>query len=303
MRGFSFSWRRALGVSAAQGRLSRAIGIPLSKSGRQRKIGRLAAGSIASLFVEASAAAITASARSAPRKDRASPSPTHLGAADTFGIIMVMVVVFFLSVAITGSATMPWVLAIGAGVAARVYATRTSRQASPALPSLTPTAGTLSLREQDVTIITRGGQAETASEAFLASNSSSMPRRLAALSDEKAHPVDRHFLLMGIVQDAYRARKSDPAARARCEEIGRLHVAELPTLIPFLRKEFGMVPSIPTYQLLATCLAESGNTDDAVAVCREAIRLGIGDGTQSGFEGRIARIIKRAGHEPARGTT
>ena len=38
--GLSFSWRRALGVSQAQARLSRKIGIPLSRSGRQRKIGR-----------------------------------------------------------------------------------------------------------------------------------------------------------------------------------------------------------------------------------------------------------------------
>ena len=40
--GLSFSWKRALGVSAAKGRISRATGIPLTKSGRQRKIGRLA---------------------------------------------------------------------------------------------------------------------------------------------------------------------------------------------------------------------------------------------------------------------
>jgi len=39
--GLSFSWRRALGVSQAQARLSRKIGIPLSRSGRQRKAGRM----------------------------------------------------------------------------------------------------------------------------------------------------------------------------------------------------------------------------------------------------------------------
>lgn len=38
--GLSFSWRRALGVSQAQARLSRQIGIPLSRSGRQRLVGR-----------------------------------------------------------------------------------------------------------------------------------------------------------------------------------------------------------------------------------------------------------------------
>ena len=38
--GFSFSWKRALGISAAKAKLSRQIGIPLSRSGRQRKAGR-----------------------------------------------------------------------------------------------------------------------------------------------------------------------------------------------------------------------------------------------------------------------
>jgi hypothetical protein len=39
-----FSWKRALGISAAKSRLSRRIGIPLTKSGRQRKLGRVVSG-------------------------------------------------------------------------------------------------------------------------------------------------------------------------------------------------------------------------------------------------------------------
>jgi hypothetical protein len=34
-----FSWKRLLGISQAQARLSRKIGIPLTRSGRQRKFG------------------------------------------------------------------------------------------------------------------------------------------------------------------------------------------------------------------------------------------------------------------------
>jgi hypothetical protein len=37
--GLSFSWRRAVGLSAANGRLSRPLGIPLTRYGRQRKMG------------------------------------------------------------------------------------------------------------------------------------------------------------------------------------------------------------------------------------------------------------------------
>jgi hypothetical protein len=35
-----FSWRRLLGISAMKARISRAIGVPLTRSGRQRKLGR-----------------------------------------------------------------------------------------------------------------------------------------------------------------------------------------------------------------------------------------------------------------------
>ncbi|MCX6346019.1 MAG: hypothetical protein NT018_13265 [Armatimonadetes bacterium] len=37
-----FSWKRLLGISAAKSRLSRQIGIPLTRSGRQRKFGAAA---------------------------------------------------------------------------------------------------------------------------------------------------------------------------------------------------------------------------------------------------------------------
>lgn len=48
--GFSFSWRRALGVSAAKGKLSRMIGVPLTRSGRQRKMGSAAGCCLPLLF-------------------------------------------------------------------------------------------------------------------------------------------------------------------------------------------------------------------------------------------------------------
>jgi len=38
--GFSWSWRRATGVSSLKNKISRKTGIPLSRSGRQRKVGR-----------------------------------------------------------------------------------------------------------------------------------------------------------------------------------------------------------------------------------------------------------------------
>ena len=39
-----FSWKRFLGISAAKSRISRTIGIPLTRGGRERKIGRMITG-------------------------------------------------------------------------------------------------------------------------------------------------------------------------------------------------------------------------------------------------------------------
>lgn len=36
-----FSWKRFFGISAAKSKISQSIGIPLTKSGRQRKIGKM----------------------------------------------------------------------------------------------------------------------------------------------------------------------------------------------------------------------------------------------------------------------
>jgi len=44
MKKGGFSWKRFLGISSAKAKLSRQIGIPLTKSGRQRKIGKAITG-------------------------------------------------------------------------------------------------------------------------------------------------------------------------------------------------------------------------------------------------------------------
>lgn len=81
--GFSFSWKRATGLSAMKSKISRATGVPLTKSGRQRKLGK-AAGCLLPLFclVCLIACAITVSAQSV-REGKAITNWTPIGwAAD-----------------------------------------------------------------------------------------------------------------------------------------------------------------------------------------------------------------------------
>ena len=39
--GLSFSWKRALGITSAKRKIAQATGIPTTKAGRQRKVGKL----------------------------------------------------------------------------------------------------------------------------------------------------------------------------------------------------------------------------------------------------------------------
>lgn len=46
-----FSWKRATGITRAKRKVSRATGIPLTKSGRQRKVGKMATGGCISVVL------------------------------------------------------------------------------------------------------------------------------------------------------------------------------------------------------------------------------------------------------------
>ncbi|WP_165831585.1 hypothetical protein [Legionella qingyii] len=48
-----FSWKRLIGISALKAKISRKIGIPLTQSGRERKLGALIIKQLRSFFLEA----------------------------------------------------------------------------------------------------------------------------------------------------------------------------------------------------------------------------------------------------------
>lgn len=116
---------------------------------------------------------------------------------------------------------------------------------------------------------------------------------------KQTHPVDRHYLLLDIVEETYRQRHATDDMRDTCERIAWQHLAEFPKLADALRAEFkvcggrGELPLVPTFQHLATVLTEKGDYDKAIAVCKKALSFGLSNGTRGGFEGRIDRIRQK----------
>jgi hypothetical protein len=140
--------------------------------------------------------------------------------------------------------------------------------------------------------VLREGRSVEADAAFMAWTDGDLNRMLEALS-VPTNPIDRHFLLMGIVNETYRRRQDEEMA-ARCAEVSELHLREFAQIAPGLRRDMGgSLPRVTTFQHFATLLTERGEFDRAVAVCEQAIEFGLNDNTKSGFEGRIARIRKK----------
>lgn len=139
--------------------------------------------------------------------------------------------------------------------------------------------------------VIRQGKSVRADKVFEAWTSDDLERMKNARS-QKTNPIDRHFLLMGIVEKSYKKR-SDPEMAKLCSETAEEHIREFPEIAPALRQDMdGTLPNVTTFQTYAKLLQESGEYSRAIEVCEEAMRYGLHDGTKSGFEGRIDRIKK-----------
>jgi hypothetical protein len=116
-------------------------------------------------------------------------------------------------------------------------------------------------------------------------------RMIDALRHEK-NPLERHRLLGEIVVESHRQR-ADTAMNKLFLRFAAMHVKELPKMAEVLRTNGGFLPVVPAFSLLAEALEEGGRIEEAVSVCNQAVELGLTDGTQAGFAGRIRKLQKR----------
>lgn len=139
--------------------------------------------------------------------------------------------------------------------------------------------------------IIRMGKSVEADDVFEAWTSGDLSVMVGVL-ECKTNPIDRHFLLMGIVDQTYKNRH-DTEQATLLQKAAELHLAEFPAIKPALEQDMdGVLPRVTTFQKYATYLTEQGDYAKAIDVCNQAISYGLHDGTKSGYEGRIARIAK-----------
>jgi hypothetical protein len=137
--------------------------------------------------------------------------------------------------------------------------------------------------------ILRGGKHIRAGETHFAAFSNDLDRMLAAIDIQGGHIIDRHFLLLNIVNICY-AKRDDEKFRKIAMSVADIHISEMRSIVNYFIKKEKFVPRITTFQHYATILTENGEYDKAISVCGKAIELDLHDNTISGFEGRIERI-------------
>jgi|25_taG_2_1085351.scaffolds.fasta_scaffold29094_1 hypothetical protein len=138
----------------------------------------------------------------------------------------------------------------------------------------------------------RQGKITQADKVFDAWTSGNLEEMLEA-TKFKTNPIDRHFLLLKIVEETYKQRK-DKTQREIFKKYAQQHLDEFPNLSNSLKKEFdNKLPRVPTFQKYSTVLAEEFEFEKAINVCKMAIDYNLDDGTISGFQGRIKRIKKK----------
>jgi hypothetical protein len=113
--------------------------------------------------------------------------------------------------------------------------------------------------------------------------------------ETESDPRERHLLYLQTIEAAYRGRRTSMDDRSTAIALSHQYLSEFPDLRQAVFDNMAdQDPKIiPVFKMLAIMLEEDGAYDQAVAVCRTALDNGLEDGTKTGFEGRIKRILKK----------
>lgn len=115
---------------------------------------------------------------------------------------------------------------------------------------------------------------------------------MASLADT-ADPWLWHQVYTRGIETAYRKRRSDDKMSPVVLRFGERYVERFPRIKTAVIERIGEKPVILPFKYLAMVLDDSGAYDQAARVCRTALSHGIEDGTRTGFQGRLQRIMRK----------
>lgn len=111
---------------------------------------------------------------------------------------------------------------------------------------------------------------------------------------EKATPVDKHFYLMGAADCYYKQRTFRDNALNLAEKYHMMDVKLFPQYKNLLVKDMGgILPRIPSFQQLVIMYEKAARYQEAIAICKLAMKYGLTDSTKRGYAGRLEKLQKK----------
>lgn len=105
--------------------------------------------------------------------------------------------------------------------------------------------------------------------------------------------IDKHFYLQAVAESFYKERDTNPSAIETCIEYCKRDIELFPKYRKPLDREMDGLPRIATFQRLAIIYEKQGQIDEAIKICKKALKYKLRDSTKGGYEGRIEKLEKK----------
>lgn len=134
---------------------------------------------------------------------------------------------------------------------------------------------------------------EVAAESIDAVVASNDPEKMSSALEQTSNPLDRHQLLSAIIQSLYPKREK-PVIRTQLYGYGKVYLDEFNKIAPALKSASAPeTMDVPAFKCLAITMEEDQRYDEALNICRLAIKWDLDDGTKTGYPGRENRLERK----------
>ena len=104
--------------------------------------------------------------------------------------------------------------------------------------------------------------------------------------------IDAHFFLQEAAECYYKQRDSREDALGLCVSYCQMDIDLFPKYKVLMKKEYGEIPRLVTFQRLAIIYEKQKQYDKALEICEMALSNKLRDSTKGGYAGRIEKIKK-----------
>ena len=113
------------------------------------------------------------------------------------------------------------------------------------------------------------------------------------LNIDDSELIDAHFFWQTAADCYYKQRNVRPDAIDITIKFCKKDIAAFPKYIKQLEKELGCIPYISTFQRLAIIYENNHQYQDAIQICKLAIKYGLTDSTKGGYSSRLEKLEKK----------